>query len=448
MARNVLWTAQRHGQDWDDPYVLAALEWMTSFVASADWTRRIEQTDSFFETAKRSWASGVRVPLYDPADGIAWYAHQAKTYGNHHFRSELFEPEAYRIAPLFRRIGMVLDDLKTVGGVDERVERLMSDGRMQPDDGFYELLVAAAYSRRGWDVAFVPEKPGLQKQQDLIVEKSGSSWAIECKRAGRSEYARKERDAGHQLADAVHALSRRKNRSMQIMAVFDDEVVNLDPSYLEEKAQRFMRRPGSYSWSDEGGFGVVSDVQWKGLRQVLRVDDVSFGSSRMIELLMGQHEHDVDYSLGGLWKAAEGRPFHATSVQHVSLVGWSTSSQESARRKAQHFRGIVGRASEQLPGDRPGAIHVGYEAVGGNTVDGLRHRLNRKQMEDFDPGSSQLQVVYGNYFMPEHVTDRNESSAVTETTAWYPVKRSKSEPLEKHMLFLDDEPAPGSHFRT
>lgn len=170
MARNVLWTAQRHGQDWDDPYVMTALEWMTSFVASADWTRRIAQTESFCETAKASWTSGVRVPLYDPADGIAWYAHQANTYGNHHFRSELFEPEAYRIAPLFRRIGMVLEDLKTVGGVNERVARLMSDGRMQPDDGFYELLVAAAYSRRGWDVSFVPEMPGLRKQQDLIVE--------------------------------------------------------------------------------------------------------------------------------------------------------------------------------------------------------------------------------------------------------------------------------------
>jgi hypothetical protein len=100
-----------------------------------------------------------------------------------------------------------------------------------------------------------------------------------------------------------------------------------------------------------------------------------------------------------------------------------------------------------LPGDRPGAIHVGYEAVGGNTVDGLRHRLNREQMKHFDPGSSQLQVVYGNYFMPEHVTDRNESSAVTETIAWYPVKDSTSEP-PYHMLFLDDEPTPGTHFRS
>ncbi len=44
--------------------------------------------------------------------GIAWYAHQANTYGDHRFRPELFEPEAYSSAPLFRRIGMVLDDLK------------------------------------------------------------------------------------------------------------------------------------------------------------------------------------------------------------------------------------------------------------------------------------------------------------------------------------------------
>lgn len=447
MANDILWTAQRHGQDWDDPHVLTALEWMTSFISSADWGRRMENTAAFFETAKQSWAAGHRAPLFDSRDGIAWYAHQAQCYGDHNRRGDLFEPEGYRIAPLFRRIGQMLPILQSVTGIGDRVERLMSDGRTQPDDGIYELLVAAAYGKRDWKVSFVPEKPGIEKQPDLIVEKGHSSWAVECKRAGRSDYARKERGAGHLMADAFHELSRRKNRSMLVLAVFEKEVANLGASYLEEKARRFMQKPGSYRWSDEGGFGMVSDIPWANLRRVLQVDDVTFGSSRMIELVMGSHEHPVDYSMAGAWRAADGRPFHATSVQHLSLVGWSTRSEESARRKAQHFRGIVGRACEQLPGDRPGAIHVGYEAVGGNTVDGLRHRLNREQISDFDPESSQLRVVYGNYFMPEHVTSRNESLAVTETLAWYPVKGAKSEPLKNHMLFVDEEPRPGTHFQ-
>ena len=101
-----------------------------------------------------------------------------------------------------------------------------------------------------------------------------------------------------------------------------------------------------------------------------------------------------------------------------------------------------------LPGDRPGAIHVGYEAVGGNSADGLRHKLNRDQMRTFDPGTTRLRMVYGNYFMNELVTARNESAAVTETMAWYPVGSAKGTgPLPNHLLFGDDDGLPGSHLR-
>lgn len=404
------------------------------------------ETEAFFADAKARWANGERVPLFSPSDAVAWYVYQAQCYADASLRPNFFEPDGYRIAPLFRRLGQLLPALKRVGGVEERAARLVTDGRSQPDDGIYELLVAAAYEHRSWNVEFVPEQPGIQKQPDLFANKGRSSWAIECKRAGRSGYARNEKDAGQRMADAFHELSRRKNRSMVAVITFTAELAELDPNYLAEHAARFIGRRGDYSWSDEAGRGVVTDVFWRGLKHVLQSDDITFGCSRMIELVLGSYRHDVDYSTAGRWRPAPGRPFHATSVTHLSLVAWKSASVEAARRKAQHFRGIVGRASEQLPGDRPGAIHVGYEAVGGNSADALRHRLNRAQMTDFDPGNSRLNIVYGNYFMPEHVTDRNESSAVTETLAWYPVKRSRYEPLPHHMLFVDDEPVPGHHF--
>jgi hypothetical protein len=57
-------------------------------------------------------------------------------------------------------------------------------------------------------------------------------------------------------------------------------------------------------------------------------------------------------------------------------------------------------------------------------------------------------MVYGNYFMNELVTARNESAAVTETMAWYPVGSAKGTgPLPNHLLFGDDEGLPGSHLR-
>lgn len=447
-SEDLLWVAPRYGQDWRDEDVIAAAEWLTSQVPSDEWTRRMAAADARFQSAKANWAEGRRTPLFDPTDMIAWYVHQARCYADSTLRPDFFEPEGYRIAPVFRRLGQMLPLLKRIDGAEERAARLMHDGRAQPDDGIYEMLVAAAYRSRHWDrVAFVPEMPGISKRPDLFVDRARSGWAVECKRAGRSGYAREERLKGERMSAAAHEISRDANRPFVIMARFEEELPKLGDDYLSEKAASFVDGTEPFEWQDEGSSGIIFDVVWEPLLHVLLRDDIYFGSSRMIQLLLGRYEPSTDYSVAGEWIPAEGRPLHATAVQHVSLVVWLSMSSEATRRKAQHFRSVVGRASDQLPGDRPGVIHVGYEALGGNSVDGLRHNLNAYEMRSFDAKESQLRWVYGNYMMPEHVTARNESAAVTETTAWYRVGTgSTRQPLKGHMLFSDADGKPGSHF--
>ena len=446
---DIMWTAQRRGQDWRDESVLTAVGWLASLVPKDAWDRRISATEARFHNAKAEWAQGRRVPLFDSKDAIAWYMHQALRYADPDLRPDFFEPEGYRIAPAFRRLGQLLPQLRLIAGADERAARLMTAGRAQPDDGIYELLVAGTYKSRGWDVVeFVPEMPGVEQRPDLYVARTRSRWAVECKRAGRSGYARDERAAGERMASLAHEVSRSAGRPVMIMVRFATELVELPETYLAERVARSLDSSEPFEWNDEGGAGGVADVLWEPLLRVLRSDDIFFGSSRMVQLLLGRYEPSVDFSVAGEWTPAEGRPLHATWVDHVSIVAWTSMSIEAARRKAQHFRSVVGRASGQLPGDRPGVIHVGYEAVGGNSVDGLRHRLNAEQMRSFDARQSKLRWVYGNYFMPEHVTARNESAAVTESTAWYAAGRSGTkQPLPGHMLFMDENGRPGAHFR-
>ncbi|MFY0570062.1 hypothetical protein ACN28E_40410 [Archangium lansingense] len=444
---DVLWLAQRHGQDWRDEEVLAAVDWLVSLVPHSEWEPRAAAVEARFQAAKVEWAEGRRVPLFEPGDAIAWYVHQARRYADPLLRPDFFLPEGFRIAPLFSRIGQLRQTLSAIKGGEERAARLMTENTSQPDDGIYELLVAGAYARRGWDtVRFVPEAPGIEKRPDLLVDRPQSGWAVECKRAGRSGYARDERLAGERMAERAHALSRSAGRSLVILARFVEEIHLLGNDYLAEKVERFIDGEGPYEWKDEGGEGAVMDVMWGPLHSVMDHDDIYFGSSRMVELLLGRYDPGMDFSMAGDWTPAKGRPLHATWVDQVSLVVWRSTSDKAAKRKAMHFRGLVARASEQLPGDRPGAIHVGYEAVGGNSEDGRRHQLNRREMRTFDPRATGLRMVYGNYFMNELVTSRNESAAVTETLAWYPVGAAKPlQPLPGHMLFMDEDGKPGSH---
>ena len=202
------------------------------------------------------------------------------------------------------------------------------------------------------------------------------------------------------MAEGAHALSRKAGRPLLLLSRFREELHTLGTDYLANKVDRFLGSAGIYEWDDEGAEAMVADVDWTRLHSVMVGDDIYFGSSRMVELLLGRYEPRLDFTMAGDWTPAEGRPLHADWVDHLSLVGWRSSSHEAARRKSMHFRSVVGKASLQLPGDRPGAIHVGYEGAGGSNEDGRRHELNRREMATFEPGAAGLRMVYGNYFMP------------------------------------------------
>lgn len=441
-----LWIAQRHGQDWRDEHILSALAWMTAMVPAAAWQSRLDRVAATFDAAKIEWAASRRVPLFDPADLIAWYVFQANAYAAD--RTNWIEHAAYRIAPVFKRIGQDLALLDQIGGAQERVSRLMTSGRRQPDDGLYELLVALAYKRGGWtDVAFVPEQRGGSRTPDLSVSRTRQRWAVECKRVGQSGYAADERLKGEAMAKAVHELCRAVNRSLVIDVEFDDELVSLEDAYLADRIRGYFDDARATVWSDSAGRGQIREIDWRPMHMVLAHDDIYVGSSRMIELLVGHYVAQLDHSVDARWTPGPDRPFHATMMDQASVIRWVSASHAAARRKARHFRAMVADAAGQLPGDCPGAVHVGYEVLGGNSVEGFRHALNQMEMHDFDPGQSRLRWVYGNYMTPEHTTARNESSALSETTATYRIGGTRTQdPLPMHLLFSEGRGVPGWHW--
>ena len=401
-----------------------------------------------FENGKLSWAAGKHAKLFDSGDAIAWYVFQANAYAAH--REDCFEPEAFRIVPVFKRLGQLVPHLDLVGGAKDRARLLMTTGRRQPDDGLFELLIAGTYKRHAWkDVAFVEERPGVARTQDLFVSAPRRRWAVECKRVNRSGYEADEFHRGKHLASPIHELCKNRNSSLLVEVAYRVELSEIGDMYLQDRVEALLRERSKDQWDDAISYGRVREIDWRLARTVLQHDDIFFGSSRMIELLAGSFDHHSDYSVAADWVPARKHPLHATRIRQASVVRWLSTSPDAAWRKARHFRQMVARAATQLPGDCPGVVHVGYEAQDGNSVDWLRHRLNRAEMRTFDPGQSRLRWVYGNYLSPEHTNARNESAAISETTAAYKIgHHGTAEPLPSHLLFGDDPGTPGDHWRT
>jgi hypothetical protein len=441
------WTAPPTGHDWRDNELMLAVAWLKSFVPRREMERRLDAAKANLAAAREKMREGIPVPFFDPADAAAWYILQAETFATDR---AFWVPEGVmRVAPFLTRIGKELPLLLSVRGAEERASRIMLADRRQPDSGIYELLVALAYRRGGWGrVEFVPETPGRGRTPDLNVYRPRSRWAVECKRLAPSPYAAREKIRGSKLAEPIHALSLETGEAIIVEVTYNIELADVPDDYLMGHVQSAIRRQTSVPWRDEIASGRVRPVNWPLARKVLKEDYVYFGSSRMIELLAGEYAHDADHSMAAKWRPWPKRPEYADALYHASVVTWWSRSPVAIRQKARHFRKILADAEGQLPADRPGVIHIGIESYAGSRVDFLRHQFNRLQTRLFEPRNARLRWVYGNYFVPEATTRKDESWAITETMVPYKIGSHRTRwPLPDHMLVSpENQHRPGMHW--
>ncbi len=441
------WTAPRHGHDFRDDTILAAAAWFKSFVDAKNMQQRLDAARVRLLAARDAWLAGEVSDAFDASDTAAWWIFQAETYALNRL---YWVPEwTNLVAPVMTRFGQYLDILQSIGGAEDRASRLMNAERSQPEGGFFELLVALAYRLEGWtDVRFRPEQKGVARTYDIDVSRPRKRWAVECKTVAVSQYQMNERQRAESIARPAHAAALAAYRSIVIEVVFSEELSAVPADYLERHVESFLGDQPVAHWMDEFGAGQIRDIDWRLCRRVMRKDDVYYGGSRMIELLVGSYRHQFTHSMVGKWRQAPERPLYAQAVYQASVVSWFNENDESIRRKARHFRSIIGRANGQLPADRPGVIHVGVEARGGMAVDAGRHLQNYLEAMDFDPRPSRLRWVYENIFAPELTTRQNESWAINETTVPYKIgKHHTAEPMPGHLVLTPTaEKRPGVHW--
>jgi len=439
------WIAPRTGHDWRDEDVRAAVNWLKSFVPATEMDARLDAQRGHLANSLEAWKQGEHADAFDPSDAAAWWIIQGEAFAA---GRESFVPDAMvRSVPYLKRLGLELARLRSIPGAEDRAARLMMGDRRQPEPGIYELLVALAWSRHGWDTRFVQEVRGGPPTPDLHASQGNRRWAIECKRLMPSAYAINERQLGLALAEPVHRLRERRNTSFVLTVDFKIELQDVPAEYLVDRVEAaFVEKRAA--WSDEVSTGAIAAPTWPLVRRVMAHDDVFYGSSRMIELVSGSYNHEADHSFSARWRPAKKRPIYAHTIYQTSVVTWTSSSPAAIRHKAKHFRQVVAKAERQLPPDRPGVVHVGVETVGGRDVNTLRHVRNMVEAYQFMPANPRLRWVYANYFRPELTTDRNETWALTESMAPYRIGRHATPwPLPDHLLVSEEaESDPGLRF--
>lgn len=430
------WTAPKLGHDWSDKNVQKAVDWFQSFVPAADMSARLARAKAYLLAARERWLEGHSAATHDRSDMAAWQMLQGATFavGRYYWTPD----DSVKIVPYLTRIGMQLDLVRKIPGAEERAERLMNEGRSQPEAGIYELLVAQAWRRHGWTVEFVPESK-THSTPDLRVQKGNRHWSIECKRFMDARYTTLEREKGRLLANPIHRLSEKMAQPLFMRVIYKVELSSIPEDYLESRLSQVADITHA-AWSDEIAMVSVRPPNWPLIRRVMNVDDVFYGSSRMIELFAGEYSHAADHSFSGRWRPSEKHIFHAETLYHGSLVSWFSDSRAAKEHKARHFRRILFSGEKQLDRDKPGVIHIGVETMDGGKVDAIRHTRNLIESYLYEPQNPRLRWVYGNYFVPELTTNPNETWAMNETMVPYKIGRHKTAwPLPDHLLITPEE---------
>lgn len=432
----------------EDTDLRRASDWLASFMTPDEWRRRrFAALDRFVNAATGHLVedkSGTG-QFFASEDQFAWYLFLAQANLDH--------PTVYdfmygsRVLPVLRAIGRNLDMLLAVDGINERVKRLVGPERRQPNGALFELLVAAAYRREGAEVRFLPENPGVRKTHDLDVLLNNKLWAVECKRMELGEYTERERETARKLWLPIARELQVRGHSVLAKVQFGAELDSIPSEYLAHHAVRWLGSgaPTPYAWSDGYASGSISRLNFTQLQSVLETDDVAINSSRMHALLTGQYKRNAKI-IQLLHVELADNPLYVAGCNQAVVLDWESHSPAAIDGKARDVLKRLADGVKQLPGGRPGVVHISLEAVDGMEVESARYKKVLRSITGFDPKGKQLEYVYVNWFAPESTPEMGE--AFDETCHWSGSRPGHLRPLKNSMLVLpsDAETREGVHW--
>jgi hypothetical protein len=318
-----------------------------------------------------------------------------------------YEPtQGARVVPIFKRIGADLDVLKNIKGVGERVRRMLTSERRQPDSALFELLIALLWRRNGYDeIEFIDEAPP-EKRPDFRAKRNSGEWFVECKRLNPvSDYSEKERQKWLNMWSKMSHFMIGEHYSGVLDITFHIELESLPDDFLLTELSGKLRfvQPPCVLISNDTWEVSIHPVDYRAAREHLSKYDVKYPSDQIVELIGGRREPNRGFSSaieGHFVRHGKGTGNNRFLNELYFAVGafWSCDADQAVERKARDIRRQLADAVNQLPESGKGVVHIGLETLDGAIVEAERYGKIISSLGIFDPLNRDLRWVYCHLF--------------------------------------------------
>ncbi|AMR29947.1 hypothetical protein A0256_00210 [Mucilaginibacter sp. PAMC 26640] len=320
--------------------------------------------------------------------------------------------QSARIYPFFAAIGRHIETLKAVAGIDDRLKEMLNQRKNQPDSTLFELCVALLYLRNGWTVRFLKERLS-EKTPDFEVTRGAGTFWVECKRLAKvTEFAEQERADWQKRFRHLTNAMRGFDVSAHAEVIFKVPIADVPEELLGQLFAYYAQT----SWIRSKGWFITDMIDFKArlldipaINKILDAEGPRQNSPAMIKAIAGEYEMHGSYtqliSFSELTEAGPDDGLHVLNkfchgIHAAGSAKYKCTAASSIDKKAKDVRKVLKKAVEQIPLDREGIIHIGYETVSGPEVELVRHQKTKETVQGFDFTGKTIEAVYCHAIQP------------------------------------------------
>ena len=389
-----------------DHDVINAFEWFRSFISDKEWERKIRDIEMrigyTFQDAEpfsRPLTEGTLMAV--PMDQMMWYLYLVYTFIYEPYKYEYYQ--GARIVPIFKRIGMHLEQVKGIPGINKKVQRAIKKSPAEADAILFELLTALLWVRNGYGVQIIEEGKG-GKTPDFLATRDGKTWQIECKRLRKtSDYTYRETAKRQNMITQIGKILVAHNILLDV--IFHVEIVDLPDSYLRDLLEDKINGKTKVGIlvEDEEVTIKVAFVNLQKINDHLKDYIVKNNSPQLLELVAQKPVEPSGFTCaiqGNFFRVGDGDVNNVYIDQVVSAFGvqWYCDAEAALWAKARDIKKQIKDAISQFGSEMNGVVHVGIETFDGPEVEKLRVKKILDSMEALDPNDSRLRWIFCHYF--------------------------------------------------